>query len=187
MSMDIYETTAIRELNEGLAAANKFDLNALMLNQQGILAPSQMKIVYRRVKWLGFFFLALIGGGIYQYIKFGFPENGIVTAIYILMTGYLGYDVFIALRNASAKKVESMDGIGFSVYTTNRDRDTGRTSTTYYYEINNTRFIVYSEEAYYALINELEYRVYYLPNSKELVNIETLQPPPEQRAKGYTL
>ncbi len=111
MSMDIYETTAIRELNEGLATANKFDLNALMLNQQGILAPSQMKIVYRRVKWLGFIFFALVGGGIYQYIKLGLPEEGFITAIYTLMTGYLGYAVFIALRNASAKKVESMGWI----------------------------------------------------------------------------
>ena len=186
MSMDIYETTAIRELNEGLAEVNKFDLNAMMLNQQGILAPSQMKIVYRRVGWLGFYFLVLVGGGIYQYIKFGFPENGIVTAIYIFIAGYLGYSVFIALRNASAKKVESMDGIGFSIYTTDVDRDDGSRSTTYYYEISNTRFMIYSEAAYHALINELQYRVYYLPGSKELVNIETLQPPPEQRAKGYS-
>ena len=187
MSMDIYETTAIRELNESLAAVNKFDLNALMLNQQGMLAPSQMKIVYRRVGGLGFFFLALIGGGIYQYIKFGFPENGIVTAIYIFIAGYLGYSVFIALRNASAKKVESMDGIGFSIYTTDTNRSTGRMTRTYYYEISNTRFMIYSEAAYHALINDLKYRVYYLPSSKALVNIEALQPPPEQRAKGYTL
>ena len=187
MSMDIQETTAIRELNERLAAVNKFDINALMLNRQGTLAPSQMKIVYRRVKWLGFIFLALVGGGIYRYIKLGLPEDGFITAIYILMTGYLGYAFFTALHNASEKKVESMDGTGFSVYTTSRDSDTGRRSTTHYYEISNTRFMIYSEAAYHALINELKYRVYYLPKSKELVNIEALQPPPEQRAKGYTL
>jgi len=185
MSMDIYETTAIRELNERLAAANKFDLTALILNRQGILTPSQMNIVYRRVKWLGFFFFALVGGGIYFYIKFGFPEKSnqtyMTTAIYIFITGYLGYAVFNALRNASLKKVESMDGIGFSVYATDTDRDTGRRSTTYYYDINNTRFMIYSEAAYHALINEQQYRVYYLPKSKELVNIEALQPPSEQR------
>ena len=145
MSMDIYETTAIRELNERLAATNKFDLNALIPNRQGILAPSQMKIVYRRVKWFGFFFFALVGGGIYQYIKFGLPEEAFATVIYILITGYIGYTFLIALRNASAKKVESMDGIGFSVYTTSTDHDTGRRSTTHYYEIGGTRIMVYSE------------------------------------------
>jgi|GEM_PF-5767851 hypothetical protein len=38
MGMDIYETTAIREMNKKLAAANKFDLDALLLNRQGVLS-----------------------------------------------------------------------------------------------------------------------------------------------------
>jgi len=180
--MDIYETAGIRELNERLAVANKFDLNALMLNRQGELAPTQMKIIYSRIKWLGFIFLAVIGVGIYQYIQNGLPEEFVAIAFYFLIIGLLGYSLIIALRNASVKLVESMEGIGYSIYKTSTDRDTGHESTTHYYQIGETRFLIKSEDAYNALIDDLQYRVYYLPGSKVLVNIESLEPPPENLA-----
>jgi hypothetical protein len=184
MSMDVYETVAVRELNEQLAAANNFDLDALTLNQQGVLAPSQMKIIYSRIKWLGFFFLVLVGAGIYKYIENGLPEKGaqgyVAIVAYLLVTGIIGYYLLTALKNTSVKRVESMDGIGFSIYETSTDYDTGHESTDYYYRIGATRFSVKSKEAYYALVNEIKYRVYYLPKSKVLINIEALQSPPEQ-------
>jgi len=180
MSMDIYETASVRDLNKRLAVANKFDLNALMNNRQGVLAPSQMKIIYSRIKFLGFFSLVLVGGGIYQYIKDGLPEGYVAIAVYFLITGIFGYSLITALKNVSAKRVESMEGIGFSIYETDRNRESGHKKTTYYYQIGGARFLVKSEAAYYALINELSYRVYYLPGSKVLVNIETLQAPPDQ-------
>ncbi len=179
--MDMYETSAIRELNEKLAAVNKFDLGALMLNRQGMLAPSQMKIIRKRLLWTGAILLATVGFIIYQYLKSGVPEFGTKTYIYIgailLVFFFVGRAFFIALKNASQRKVESMDGVGVAVYTTSTDHDTGHESTTYYYNIGNTRFMVHSKDAYYALVNELKYRAYYLPGSKVLVNIEALEAP----------
>ena len=180
MSMDIYETAAVRDLNKRLAVANKFDLNALMNNRQGVLAPSQMKIIYSRIKLSGIFFLMAVGVGFNQYIKDGLSVGFLAIAGYLLVTGILGISLITALRNASVKRVESMEGIGFSIYETNRDRESGHKKTTYYYQIGETRFLVRSEEAYNALIDELNYRAYYLPGSKLLVNIETLQAPPDQ-------
>jgi hypothetical protein len=43
----------------------------------------------------------------------------------------------------------------------------------YAYEIQNMRFSV-SERSYDALIEGVQYRAYYLPHSKALVNIEPL-------------
>jgi hypothetical protein len=179
--MDMYEKSAIRELNKKLATVNKFDLGALTLNRQGILAPSQMKIIRKRLLWTGAILLAIVGFIIYQYLKSGMPELGTKTYMYIgviLLTFFVvGRGFIIALKNASQRKVESMDGVGVAVYTTSTDHDTGDENTTYYYNICNTRFMVHSRDAYYALVNELKYRAYYLPGSKVLVNIEALEAP----------
>jgi len=180
MSTDLQDRVALRELNERLAAANKFDLDALMLNRQGILAPAQIKLMYTRLKWLGFLFLALIGIGIYQYTKNGFADKTALLIVYLFLTGYIGYNFITALKNTSAKRVESVEGIGFSEYETETDLDRDDKETTYYYRIGATRFLVKSEEAYDALINNLKYRAYFLPQSKTLINIEALQAPKSQ-------
>jgi len=94
---------------------------------------------------------------------------------------FLGRAFFVALKNVSEKRVESMDGIGFSTYTTSTDND-GHESVSYYYKIDETRFMVHSSLAYHTLLNGHQYRVYYLPNSKVLVNIEVLEAPSAQHA-----
>ena len=179
--MDMYETSAIRELNERLAAVNKFDLDALILNRQGILGPSQMKIVRKRILITGFIMLAIIGISIYQYLKSGMPELNMKTYItagaLLLFFFFAGRGFLTAIKNASEKRVESMEGIGVATYTTSHDSDTGTESESYYYEIDGTRFSVRSRNAYGTLINNLRYRVFYLSGSNVLVNIEALEAP----------
>ena len=173
--MDAYEVAVIDMSNEQLAVANKFDRSALTLNRQGILAASQMKLIRSRIWWFSFFLLVWIGVGIYQYLKSGLPASGyrgnVLIAIYLLAFILLGRTLFFALRNIVQKKVESMEGVGFKTYTIDSDNN----SETYYYKIGDTRFQVNSRAAYDALISELMYRAYYLPNSKVLVNIEALE------------
>ncbi len=168
---DIHERSAIRALNERLAIANNFDAEALFLNKQGMLATSQKRIIHKRIAYI---VVALLFFGYITFVKYQDDGFSFIIAILLVVLFFLARAIFISLRNASQKKIESMEGIGYAIL----DKGVGDDSDSRYYEINGNRFYIKSEIARRALIDGLHYRVYYTPKSRELVNIEALEAPP---------
>jgi hypothetical protein len=179
MSLDFYDTPILRNLNEQLATANKFDPSALPLNRQGKLAASQKKILYTRLAWLSGVFFLLLFTVFYQYFRTETKPNNTTAVIYFALLLWLLYTIMKTLADLKSGTVQSVEGEGYAILKREHDNENPALETlSYYYQIGSERFLVKSEDAYNALLNAARYRAYYLPKDKTLVNIEALTPPP---------
>jgi hypothetical protein len=105
-------------------------------------------------------------------LKRGDWQGQLVVAAFILLT------VLVLLSSVRQELFDLMGGsvqiVEGQVTKFTRTQNTQRSSYIhYYYQVNNNALEV-SENAYTALI-EGSYRVYFLPNTKKLVNIDPLK------------
>jgi hypothetical protein len=173
------------ELNHRLASANHFHADSLPLNRNGQLSDQQVSRV--RAKLIGPIILILLPLGILGYQINNRLSTGSVfefTTGFIVLSGILLVLVLIGtlslLKTVSdlrEKQVFFAEGRGQKVKRVRTDQD-GSDSTDYFYLIGEERFEV-SRRAYEVLVDDLLYRAYYTPNSRTLVNIEALEPPPD--------
>jgi len=185
------EREAVRGLTEVLAEVNHFSLSALADNRRGVLASDQSGALTGPLL-LGVFLFALplivIGIGFYHETGFlrplregislgevaaDLPTAAVIIIPLLVGLGFYGlYLAFTAVMDLSAREVVSREGVGFRELKDDTDAD-GDTRTNYYYVIGGQRFQV-SEEAYQAFKDGKNYRAFFTPRRKRLVNLEVL-------------
>ena len=187
---------ARRALQGFLAQANRFPVEALEVNRAGRLTWPQALRLLPQIISGGLLALAsgaVIGFAIYRILQ---PPTGATgVSFWLLCLASLG-GIFLAfgvvfagrpLADLITFRVEAVEGAGhrLSEYRGSRRdiaKGTGREAVTHFYEVAGKRFKVL-ERAYFALINDLPYRVYYAPHSQALVGIEPL---PLENGSGET-
>ncbi len=176
-------------ISEILARANHFTLEDLEHNRNGEITSAQ------RMKPLG----QVIGGGVFGLFAlvfggiFFFPawtSSGrtdfmaamlvpfVVVGIFLLVSGWM---VINGLLDMSMSSLEQVEGSGHKEKRTSGGK---KRSTRYYYVVNGQSFQV-TRTAYTALIDNLNYRVYYLPRTKKLVSIEPIDVTPASGQYNY--
>lgn len=162
-----------------LSSANGFLLDALPANREGRLTDAQMKLFARSTRrlFLGALVLALVfivAGGI-PLLTHGLRAAGAWQIPVVAIGAFLLFRALWPYRRSraadlSAGALATIEGYVRRVsHTTYFEHGE---STTYYYDINRMRFQVAGRAAYEALDESLRYRVYYLPHTKQLINIE---------------
>ena len=179
-------------LTEILAKENRFKLSSLEANQRGELTAEQTPLLISR--FFSSLMFILVPGAvlIYQLIKQGYFSqppvsiSAFIAQVSQMSTGLiimgvilagvvvLGVVQFIkALLDALDKTVQEVQGIGFRQMTSSRDDD-GSVSRSMYYVIDGVKFSV-KRKAFLALEDGKQYRAYFTPRSKVLVNIEVVE------------
>jgi len=179
-------------LTEILAKENGFKLSSLEANQRGELTAEQTPLLFSR--FFSSLVFILVPGAIliYQLMKQGYfsylpasisvfiaqvtqmPTGLLVMGIILAGVVLLGVVQFIkALLDALGKTVQEVQGMGRRQMTTSKDDD-GSISRSMYYVIDGIKFSV-KRKAFQAFENGKQYRAYFTPSSKVLVNIEVIE------------
>ena len=179
-------------LTETLARENRFKLSSLEANRRGELTAEQTPLLFSR--FFSSLMFILVPGAIliYQLIQQGYfshPPASIsafiaqvtqmstgllIMGIIIVGAVVLGVVQFIkALLDVLGKTVQEVQGMGRRHMTTSRDDD-GSISRNMYYVIDGIKFSV-KRKAFQAFEDGKQYRAYFTPRSKVLVNIEVIE------------
>jgi hypothetical protein len=168
-----------------LIAAHGFRPDALDANRAGVLTPEQASGIGWRSGvqvTLGLaagVILVVVGCvGIEHWLATQ-NANGLVAALGIVGGALVAWLTLRFQRRMSAdlaeRKVAVVEGMIRKTTRTSTDSD-GSTSTTYHYRIGRLSFRV--RRAGYRLLNaRLRYRVYYLPRTRKVVNLEPVGVP----------
>jgi len=180
------------ELTEILAKENGFKLSSLEANQRGELTAEQTPLLFSR--FFSSLMFILIPGAflIYQLMQQGFfshpPDSisGFFAQVTQMSTGLKVMGVILAgavllglvqfvktLLDTLGKTVQKVQGIGRRQMTTSQDDD-GSISRNMYYVIDGIKFRV-KRKAFQAFDDGKQYRAYFTPRSKVLVNIEVVE------------
>jgi hypothetical protein len=165
-------------LRDILAQANNFTLDDLERNRSGEITLAQ------RMKPLGqvaggalFGLMSLPFGGLFFLQVFPNVDSGdalpamvipaLVLGIFALVGGWMFLN---GLLDMSVSSIEQAQGPGRKEKRTSGEKNR---STRYYYVIDGKSFQV-SRRAYTALLEGIDYRIYYLPRTKKMVSIEPI-------------
>jgi len=167
-----------------LIHANGLQPEALAANRSGVLTPEQIRLLRSRRRSRGVALIAIslicIAGGGWSLLHGSSDsgEGGRVGAVTVSIIGV----VLLALRFSDfgrsfatelrAGRVSSVDGL-IQVRHSSSNRDSG-TLHSYFYKIQGKEFEATEDGA--KLIDPKScYRIYYLPNSSIMVNIESIE------------
>ncbi|RPH58660.1 MAG: hypothetical protein EHM81_09590 [Chloroflexi bacterium] len=160
-----------------LAEVNKFSPEDIELNRTGEISPTQrMKALPQAIFGAVFGLIALVFVGLTLMPSFSGQDFSIqaaafipmiISGIFLLIGGFMFVRAVLDMVQSSPAQVEG-DGRKEKRVSGGKNR-----STRYYYVIGGTSFQV-NRQAYTALIDGLDYRVFYLPNTKRLLSIEPI-------------
>jgi len=179
------------DLTIALAQVNGFDLSYLADNSRGDLSPGQMSLLISPLLISLSFFLIPSGvlgfqlnqqGFLQMFISGGYswieifslmPKGTLVIGAILLVISLVGlYFTILTVFDLMGKSVANLEGPGWKKITTSTDDD-GSTTTRTYYIVAEQRFSV-KKKGFGVLENGRNYRVYFTPRRKILVNIEAL-------------
>ena len=178
------------ELTSDLAEANGFDLSYLSENSHGELGQGQAGPLMKNLVGplliimvtLGFLIFQLTTKGFFKQFSMGTPLAALISDMpqaFLIIGGILLavalFGIFLlttTLLDLFGGAVASLEGPGWKKVTTSTDDD-GSTTTRTYYVVADQRFTVKSR-GFSALENGRNYRVYFTPRRKILVNIEAM-------------
>jgi hypothetical protein len=173
-------TSNIQLLRDALAQTNNFLTSALDANRKGLLATSQifrlLGMIATNLFWsvLILIISIVISFAAYNYLAaFGFSRWYAIIAFGIgllVAMGFMTQSVTLLADLANGKASVADGKIAKTVQTTHSRHGTHHD---YYYEVPHAhlKFQV-SEAAHEALVDDLEYRLYYTPRTKIMVAIE---------------
>jgi hypothetical protein len=165
------QTDDLEMLNRRLAIANHFDIEALPENRIGQLTPAQRITIPGRL--LGA--ILIVTMGMVLFLVYFMQSGGTLETMWLIiliLVGMAAATAFVTRKSLSSVwdcfvgQVLSSEGL-----VTKDLEEATDSSMTYYYKLNGTYFTV-TEAGYEALIPSLIYRIYFLPRSQKLVNIE---------------
>lgn len=172
-------TLAQTVLNDILASANGFSTEDLLANQNGQITPTQYcRLIPNTLAGVGLLLLALLFiPPIIAYTLNAQPSSIIFWIIIAFLSIFPITGIVLLLKSlldVASPKPQQVQG---PVYKGQHLVQRGRTTYLEYdYRVNGKRFTV-SYRAYTALIDGLQYRIYYLGHSKKLISIETVLVP----------
>lgn len=164
-------------MSEILAAANEFSFEDLSANHNGETTFSQRRKLLPKA--LVGVFLCLLGVVFLVVIVFfAFSSNlrdtrptmfifGIMAAVFLVLGGFLLVNALVDMFISAPQQIQGL------AHKEKRVTGGKHRTTHYYYVIGGQSFEI-SYRAYEALIDGLEYRIYYLPRTKQLISIEAL-------------
>lgn len=163
-------------LTEILAQANGFTLDDLAANRNGEVTPAQrMKPLSQVIGGAIFGLMALAFGGLFFFQVFPSADAGealpamVISALVLGIFALVGGWMFLnGLLDIAVSSLEQAQGAGRKEKRTSGGKSR---STRYYYVIDGKSFQV-ARRAYTALLEGMDYRIYYLPRTKKLVSIE---------------
>jgi len=182
---------AAGDLTSAMAQANHFDLSYLVENSKGELSQGQLSLLISPL--LVSLILILAPGGflgfqlyqqgfIKQFASGGIPWTEVVSnmpqgtliigGVFLLLALFGLYNLVLTVLDLVGGAVISLEGPGWRKIATSRDDD-GSTTTRTYYVVADQRFSV-KKNAVGVIENGRNYRVYFTPRRKILVNIEAL-------------
>ena len=170
---EVAQLDDLEQLNHRLARANRFQSGALVANRDGYLTALQRGMI------LGRFAAYAIGGFVAVALFFGYLiyTDGLTEGLWVLvavvvgmlvLSLYLGRKSLSAILDCFRGQVIAVEGPVTKDFEVSTD-----SSVSYYYELDKTVFRV-NEAGYEALVAGLTYRLYVLPRSQKLVNIEAV-------------
>jgi hypothetical protein len=167
-----------------LVHANRLQPDALAANRSGVLTPEQSRLIRNRRRSRGVALIAIsliciaVAGWSFLQGTSGSSEGGRVGAVTVLIIGA----ILLVLRftdfgrsfavELAAGRVSRVDGF-IQVRHSSSNRDSG-TQHSYFYNIGGQEFEA-TEEGAKLIEPQSRYRIYYLPNSNIMVNIESLE------------
>jgi MFS family permease len=170
---EVAQVDDLEQLNHRLARANWFQSSALAANRDGYLPSLQRAMI------LGRFAAYAVGGFVVVALFFGYLiyTDGLSEGLWVLvaivvgmvvLSLYLGRKSLSAIADCFQGQVVTIEGPVTKDFEVSTD-----SSVSYYYELGKTVFRV-NEAGYEALVAGLNYRLYLLPRSQKLVNIEAV-------------
>ena len=170
---EVAQVDDLEQLNHRLARVNWFQSSALAANRAGHLTGLQRAMI------LGRFAAYAVGGFVIVALFFGYLiyTDGLQEGLWVLfavvvgmvvLSLYLGRKSLSAIADCFQGRAIASEGPVAKDFEVSTD-----SSVSYYYELDKTVFRV-SETGYEALIAGLTYRLYLLPRSQKLVNIEAI-------------
>jgi hypothetical protein len=183
---------AAEELTKVLAQANSFKLSSLEANRLGELSSEQIPKLYSRFFTSLVFIFVPLGVLIFQLSKGGFlsqfefslqrmvevfgqiPKGLLIIGIILTLVAIMGLVQFaLALVDLLNRTVRDVEGVGIRKMTTTTDDD-GSETTRLFYVISGAQFKV-SKKGFRVFEDGRQYRAYFTPLSRILVNIEVLE------------
>lgn len=163
-------------LGEILAAANGFSFEDLAANRNGEVTAAQHRKALPNAIGGAIFCLVALALLIPSILSALSPEGetsswpvfAIMAVIFLLIGAFMLLNALIDMLSSSAPK--QVQGMGHK----EKRRSGGKNRTTHYYYVVGGQSFQVKHAAYMALIDGLEYRVYYLPRTKRLISIEAL-------------
>ena len=162
-------------LNEILGRANGFSSEDLLANQNNEVTFAQRKKPFASVltgAMIVLLFIIFLIPFILQPFSQDFVLSVFAVVLIVIVVGILPFIGTMMLLNGlidfAFPKLQQMQG---KVRKEIRVSKTKNQSVHYYYVMGEQRFEV-NKTAYTALIDGLEYRIYYLPRTKKLISIE---------------
>jgi hypothetical protein len=170
---EVAQVDDLEQLNHRLARVNWFQSSALAANRAGHLTGLQRAMI------LGRFAAYAVGGFVIVALFFGYLiyTDGLQEGLWVLfavvvgmvvLSLYLGRKSLSAIADCFQGRVIASEGPVTKDFEVSTD-----SSVSYYYELDKTVFRV-NEAGYEALVAGLTYRLYLLPRSQKLVNIEAV-------------
>jgi hypothetical protein len=170
---EVVQVDDLEQLNRRLARANWFQSSALAANRDGYLPGLQRAMI------LGRFAAYAVGGFVVAALFFGYLiyTDGLSEGLWVLvaivvgmvvLSLYLGRKSLSAIADCFQGRVVTIEGPVTKDFEVSTD-----SSVSYYYELGKAVFRV-NEAGYEALVAGLTYRLYLLPRSQKLVNIEAI-------------
>ncbi|MBN1977214.1 MAG: hypothetical protein JW918_07410 [Anaerolineae bacterium] len=170
---EVAQVDDLEQLNHRLARANWFQSSALAANRSGHLTDLQRAMI------LGRFAAYAIGGFVAVALFFGYLiyTDGLQEGLWVLvaivigmvvLSLYLGRKSLSAIVDCLQGRVMTAEGPVTKDFEASTD-----SSVSYYYELDRAVFRV-NEAGYEALVAGLTYRLYHLPRSQKLVNVEAV-------------
>ena len=160
-------------LLEALSKAHRFTLADLSVNRQGSLSGAQILRLIGYAVMQGVVLILSVGAGVwmYFYLPIGKDDQlwAIVFGLFLAIVA-LGsvWNIIKTFLDLLTQSVAHEDG-----FVTRQEHRT-RNGRYYTYQIKKLKFRV-SRNAFHALVNGWEYRVYYSSRSKRLLSIEPLR------------
>lgn len=162
-------------LNDILCSANGFSAEDLLANQNDEVTFSQRKKPLASAltgAMIVLLFLLFLVPFLLQPFSRDLRLSSIAVALIVILVGifpFIGSTMLLnGLIETAFPKLQQVQGKAHKTIRVSKGKNR---TIHYYYVINEHKFEI-SKTAYTALIDELEYRIYYLPRTKKLISIE---------------